>query len=99
MVSLLLSAVSIGAVAAPQMASTPVSNLLTCLGEQVYADLPKKNSERSRQMAYDVLEAVYALPEQQKRFFLEKRRGAMGFAIFPNVQKSGAMGGHHGIQG
>ena len=38
-----------------------------------------------------VLEQVYALPEADKRFFYDKVADARGFAIFPQVRKSGLM--------
>jgi len=38
-----------------------------------------------------VLEQVYALPAADKRFFYDKLSVARGFAIFPDVRKSGMM--------
>jgi lipid-binding SYLF domain-containing protein len=38
-----------------------------------------------------VLEQVYALPEADKRFLYDKLSVARGFAIFPEVRKSGVM--------
>jgi lipid-binding SYLF domain-containing protein len=47
---------------------------------------PKGSAEAER-----VLEQVYALPEADKRFFYDKLSVARGFAIFPDVRKSGLM--------
>ncbi len=47
---------------------------------------PKGSAE-----AEQVLEQVYALPEADKRFFYDKLSFARGFAIFPEVRKSGLM--------
>jgi len=47
----------------------------------------KKGSEAAEQ----VLEQVYALPAADKRFFYDKLSNARGFAIFPEVRKSGVM--------
>jgi lipid-binding SYLF domain-containing protein len=47
---------------------------------------PKGSAE-----AEQVLEQVYALPEADKRFFYDKLSVARGFAIFPDVRKSGLM--------
>jgi lipid-binding SYLF domain-containing protein len=38
------------------------------------------------------LEAVDALTDKEKHYFLETRRDARGFAIFPNIQKGGVFG-------
>jgi lipid-binding SYLF domain-containing protein len=65
---------------------------VTCLGEQICADLPNESTLRSRGLAHEVLEAVYDLPEKEKRYFLDIRREARGFAIFPNIQKGGVLG-------
>ena len=47
----------------------------------------KKGSEEAER----VLEQVYAIPEADKRFFYDKLATARGFAIFPEVRKSGVM--------
>jgi lipid-binding SYLF domain-containing protein len=67
------------------------SSQLSCLGELVCADPPPEVSLQARELAYQVLEQVYALPDAEKRYFLEMRRNAVGFAIFPNVQRQGFM--------
>ncbi len=61
------------------------------LGEQVCAEPPDDVPQQARELAKQVLEQVYALPDDEKRYFLEKRRDALGFAIFPNVQRQGVM--------
>jgi lipid-binding SYLF domain-containing protein len=65
---------------------------VSCLGEAICGGLTAKASLRSRALANEVLEAVAALPNKEKQFFLDKRRKAQGFAIFPNVQKGGVLG-------
>lgn len=65
---------------------------VTCLGEAICSELPDEATLRSRALANEILEAVATLPEIEQRFFLEKRRNARGFAIFPNVQKGGVLG-------
>jgi len=47
----------------------------------------RKGSEAAER----VLEQVYAIPEADKRFFYDKLANARGFAIFPEVRKSGVM--------
>lgn len=47
----------------------------------------------ARETADWVLEQVYSLPEEEKRYLLEQRRESVAFAIFPNVQRQGFMGG------
>jgi len=84
----------------PNGETRPVTASFTCLGEQVCSELPPDSTPRGRELANEVLEAVYDLPESEQRFFLEKRRDAQGFAIFPDVGKSGMMGATihgHGI--
>lgn len=70
----------------------PAGPPITCLGELICAEFPSESTLRSRALANEVLEAVYALPDQEKRYFLENRRDARGFAIFPNVHKGGILG-------
>lgn len=71
---------------------------LSCLGLQpceVKRELPvssdkairKKGSEEAER----VLQQVYAIPEADKRFLYDKLSTARGFAIFPEVRKSGVM--------
>jgi lipid-binding SYLF domain-containing protein len=43
------------------------------------------------EMARLILEQVYALPEADKRFIFDKLEHARGFAIFPEVQRSGVI--------
>jgi lipid-binding SYLF domain-containing protein len=62
---------------------------LTCLGEEVCAPAKAGTPPQARAAAERVLEEVYALPDEEKRHFLEARRDAVGFAIFPNVQRQG----------
>lgn len=85
----LLIAMSLPGAAAMAEPSAPS---VSCLGEDICAGFPQDVSLRSRALANEVLAAVAALPEQEQRFFLEKRRNAKGFAIFPSVQKGGIMG-------
>ena len=68
---------------------------LSCLGlepceakpDPAYRVMRKKGSQEAEQ----VLEQIYALPEADKRFFYGKLSNARGFAIFPEVRKSGVM--------
>lgn len=55
---------------------------------RIYGD-----SERARGSAEAeaVLEKVYSLPEADRRFLLSRLEDARGFAIFPDVRKSGVM--------
>lgn len=62
-----------------------------CLGEEVCALSAPAFSPRAREMALLVLEHVYALPDEEKRYFLEQRRDAVAFAIFPYVVRQGFM--------
>jgi len=62
---------------------------LACLGEQVCGDPSPDIPRHALESANQVLEQVYALPDDEKRYFLDKRRDAVGFAIFPNVQRQG----------
>jgi SH3 domain-containing YSC84-like protein 1 len=64
---------------------------LACLGEQICGATPADIPSSARETASQVLEQVYALPDEEKRYFLDKRRDAVGFAIFPNVQRQGFM--------
>ena len=78
---------------------------LSCLGlgpcdapqgdevEQGYRDSSADKSTRIKgsEEAERVLEQVYALPEADKRFLYDKLSVARGFAIFPEVRKSGVM--------
>lgn len=52
-----------------------------------------ENGERTlgSEAAEAVLERIYALPEDEKNFLLAKLKTARGFAIFPEVRKSGVM--------
>jgi len=92
-VTLLLIVISLPArsgdgLTAPSTESNPA---LSCLGEQICADHAPTFPGRARELADQVLAQVYALPDEEKRYFLEQRRDAVGFAIFPNVQRSGFM--------
>lgn len=81
-----------GGVGGAESAPVPRSaSQLSCLVEQVCADPPADVPQQARELAYQVLEQVYTLPDAEKRYFLEKRRDAVGFAIFPNVQRQGFM--------
>lgn len=71
---------------------------LSCLGLQpceVTRELPvssdktirKKGSEEAER----VLQDVYAIPDADKKFLYDKLSTARGFAIFPEVRKSGVM--------
>jgi lipid-binding SYLF domain-containing protein len=71
---------------APREASQP-----SRLGEQLCADSPTQVPQQARERADQVLEQVYALPDAEKGLLLDKRRDAVGFAIFPNVQRQGFM--------
>lgn len=73
---------------APPAESNPA---LSFLGEEICADHAPTFSRRAREQADQVLAQVYALPDEEKRYFLEQRRDAVGFAIFPNVRRSGFM--------
>lgn len=53
------------------------------------ADMAKR--KRGSAEAERVLEQVYAIPEADKRFLYDKLAHARGFAIFPEVRKSGVM--------
>ena len=51
----------------------------------------KSTRTKGSEEAERVLEQVYALPEADKRFLYGKLADARGFAIFPEVRKSGVM--------
>jgi len=51
----------------------------------------KGGRKKGSEMAERLLEQVYALPEADKRFLYGKLSEARGFAIFPEVRKSGVM--------
>lgn len=89
----LFAALSLSADAAPsqQDFTPPNGSSQTCLGEQVCGNPPADIPFKAREAANQVLEQVYALPEEEKRYFLDKRHDAVGFAIFPNVQRQGFM--------
>jgi lipid-binding SYLF domain-containing protein len=80
-----------GAEPAPADATPRSAPPLACLGEQVCGEPPPDLPPQAREQAIDVLEQVYALPDEEKRYFLDKRRDAVGFAIFPNVKRQGFM--------
>jgi lipid-binding SYLF domain-containing protein len=71
---------------------------LSCLGLQpcdVTRELPVLSDRVIRKKgsaeAERVLQQVYATPEADKKFLYDKLSTARGFAIFPEVQKSGVM--------
>jgi len=65
-------------------------------GDEVRQRYPGSGADKSTRTkgseeAERVLEQVYALPEADKRFLYDKLSVARGFAIFPEVRKSGVM--------
>lgn len=92
--ALLLAAISLSAAGANPVQAAPLPSpekTRNNLGEQVCAAPPLAVPPRARELANQVLEQVYALPDTEKRYLLDKRRDAVGFAIFPNVQRQGFM--------
>lgn len=73
---------------APAAAASPP---LSCLGEQICAAYDGVIPSRARELVDQVLEQVYNLPDEEKRYFLDQRKDAVGFAIFPNVKRQGIM--------
>jgi lipid-binding SYLF domain-containing protein len=93
-----LTALLLAATGVPACADTTRSDSvprdasqLSRLGEQLCADSPPHVPPQARERADEVLEQVYALPDDEKRYFMDRRRNAVGFAIFPNVQRQGFM--------
>jgi lipid-binding SYLF domain-containing protein len=58
------------------------------LPSRIYGDSARA---RGSAEAEGVLEQVYAMPEADRRFLLSRLDDARGFAIFPEVRKSGVM--------
>lgn len=61
------------------------------MGYRGNADVDKGARKKGSEEAERMLEQVYAIPEADKRFFYDKLSEARGFAIFPEVRKSGLM--------
>lgn len=91
--ALLLAAASPAGHAESPPAAPPAKDAspFECLGEEVCALSAPAFSPRARELALLVLEQVYALPEAEKRYFLDQRRDAVAFAIFPYVVRQGFM--------
>lgn len=83
-----LVAAADGTPATPAAASNPP---LSCLGEQICAEYGGVIPSRARELVDQVLQQVYNLPDEEKRYFLDQRKDAVGFAIFPNVKRQGFM--------
>lgn len=95
---IMLVATASAAVFAQELVEDELSAIeppLSCLGLhpcEVKPDssdrvIRKKGSEEAERL----LQQVYAIPEADKKFLYDKLSTARGFAIFPEVQKSGVM--------
>lgn len=65
---------------------------VSCLGEQACPAPSPESVLRGSEAANEMLAQLAAMPEQERRYFLDTLPGHRGFAIFPNVQKRGFFG-------